>query len=261
MNPQHVAWLVTLLCLLLSVRFALAFLRDAPRLFTAMALFACVWAHILGFYGLHELDFEKLGASGIPEPTAGSIRLLAGDVEKLMGFISNITSFLLVYAGALLMLEARSEKKHPKKATVPLQSIALAMLLLIALPRAFSVPGPDGESVGLNQAQVGVIVSVIVDLLACVSIVIGAWAIGGGVLFGLLALVMAVYAALLVMLDLNRWGANEYLHMSDFYRFSFSGLKFALTVLFGSIVAGHGMPPQMREKGLPHWVMHFFYLA
>jgi hypothetical protein len=267
MNPQKIAWLVTLLSMVLSARFAVAFLRDSPRLFTVMALFACVWAHILGFYGLHldninQADLAVWSENAATKSPAIAVKQLSGDLRRLTDFITNIAGFLLIYIGALLMLEARAGKQlHPKRATVPLQSFALVMLLLIALPRALSVPGPDGDSVGLTQSQVNVVVSIVVDVLACVSIVVGAWAISGGPVFALFALVMGVYGTVLVMQDLNQWETVEYFHMSDFYLYSFSGLKLACTVLLGCIVSSHGMTEEMRQKGFSHWVAHFFYLA
>jgi hypothetical protein len=267
MSPQKLAWLVTLICMVLSARFAVAFLRDSPRLFTVMALFACVWAHILGFYGLHldninQADLATWGENAVTKPAAVEIKQLASDLQRLTDFITNIAGFLLIYIGALLMLEAREGKQlHPRRATVPLQSFALVMLLLIALPRALSIPSPDGDSPGLTQSQVNVIVSIVVDVLACVSIVAGAWAISGGPVFALLALVMGVYGTVLVMQDLNRWESIEYFHMSNFYLYSFSGLKLACTLLLGCIVSSHGMTSEMRKKGFSHWVAHFFYLA
>jgi hypothetical protein len=80
---------VTLLCVFFSARIALAFLRNDPRAFTVMALLACSWAQVFGYYS----------AKGRGET--------AGDLSDL---ISDLAAFLLVYLGGLLILDTSDER-------------------------------------------------------------------------------------------------------------------------------------------------------
>src|SRR3984893_16202381 len=87
----QIAWWVVLACVIFSARIATTFLRQNPRLFTVMALFACSWALLLPYYGV------------------------AQNVERLE-ILGAFSGFLSVYIGGLLMLQAEHEQRQHDKA-------------------------------------------------------------------------------------------------------------------------------------------------
>jgi hypothetical protein len=103
-------WLVTLACAVLSLVVALRSLQQSPRMFTAMALFACSWILVLGVY----------------KQTAQE--------NEFAGLMAEVGSFLDVYIGGLLVLEGELEidRENFVHRVASLQRWALWLLLFIA---------------------------------------------------------------------------------------------------------------------------------
>lgn len=236
MTAAKIAWIVTFLCVLFSARIATAFLRHNPRMFTVMALFACVWTLVQGVY--RDPDETDLG-----------------------NLISNLAAFLLIYIGGLLKLEASSTDDHEIN-TVPLQTIGLIFLLFIAAaPKELSLPLPDGTSFGLNKDQTGAVIGLLFDVIASISVVFGAKGISNRPLFVLLVFALGGY----VLMDLQRAYyqliTNTSQQLSTFQYLAYAFLKVYFTVTFGCIIAHHGMTDGDRKKGRRYWILHYFGLA
>jgi hypothetical protein len=204
-------------------------------MFTVMALFACSWALVEGYYR---------------NP----------DDVVLATLTSDVASFLLVYVGGLLILEARSSINH-ETTTVPLQGIALLLLLVIVAPKDFSISLPGGTSFGLSTDRTKSVVSLAFDLAASLSIAIGAKGVSDKRLYTPLLLIIGCY----VVMDLRHYYyeiiVDTPLQLTWFELVAYSVLKIAFTFTFGAIIAYHGMSEDDREKGWFYWMLHFFGLA
>src|ERR1700680_1276571 len=100
MTTALASWLAPFFCMLFAARLGNAFLRTNPRLYTAMALFACCWAILLPYY-------------------------IPGTVQQSNLFRA-ISGFLLVYIGGILMLEAQPHSAQPNHdSIVPWQAAGL----------------------------------------------------------------------------------------------------------------------------------------
>ncbi len=235
-----IAWSATLLCAFMSARFATAYLRHNPRLFTAMALFAFTWAHVLGYY------------ITAPDSTAGNAL-----ADKLSDLITDLASFLFVYIGGLLFLDSDDDAK---KATVSvLQKLGLVFLLFIIAPKSCAFD-PQGEILGLTVADLKQGVSTALLLAGYASVALGAYGIAGPGAFTLLAAILVVYASSELIYTARCWGGACHI-MAPGFAYLFAGLKLLFAPVFGSIVAFHGMTPDDRKRGPRYWILHFFYLA
>src|SRR4051812_10832258 len=100
----------TLVCLALSAFIALVFLRNNPRLFTAMALFVCSWTLVLGSY-MHPNE------------------------RALADLTSDLAAFLDVYVGVLLLLEVSGTRNESSgHEFLWVQTFALTLLLFLVFP-------------------------------------------------------------------------------------------------------------------------------
>ncbi|MBI3394449.1 MAG: hypothetical protein HY042_01300, partial [Spirochaetia bacterium] len=113
------AWGACFFATFVPIRFAQVFLRQSPRLFTALALFAMVWALLLPYYG-----------------GTDSSELFAG-----------FGGFLSVFIGALLTREARAAKGVADESVGAADRLSLWMLPLIAAPTALTVGMPGGTRI------------------------------------------------------------------------------------------------------------------
>jgi hypothetical protein len=242
-NAIPVACWLSLGCVIFSARIATGFLRHNPRLFTVMALFACTWAHVLGYYTL-----QAHGQSG----------------SELSGLLTDFAAVLLVYIGGLLILDSTDHKSGALEPVyiISFQSAAFVLLLFVATPRAIEISAPNPVLI-LRMDDVKHLVSAGLDVLAFVSIALGAYRIHKGWLYYILLAILVLYGALQVEYDLRcSWTVcADSLHMPAGYALTFAILKVAFTVSFGSIVAYYGMTEKWKRAGAFYWILHLIYLA
>ena len=258
MPPEVVGWTVTFICMLLSIRFATAFLQENPRLFTAMALFASAWALVLGFYAI---SYNLRDLDTLPEyaQLPANIKQLLNDLPD---FDNNLGFFLFVYIGGLLFLqsEAESAPKRPIN-IVFIQRLALALLVFIAVPKAFEFPVPTGANLALTLDQTKAVVAGAVGLFGMACLGVGAWSISTTSSQRILLVgVIGFYSYLKAFLVFVRW-YEPGLHLSPSLIYQFAAGKLLLTLVLGSIVAHHGMTKLLRAKGPRDWIFHFFWLS
>ncbi len=143
MHPADtIAWGACVFSTLVPLRFAQVFLRQSPRLFTALSLFAMVWALLLPYYG---------GTS--------SSELFAG-----------FGGFLSVFVGTLLVREARIEAGERDLSVSAVDRFSLWMLPVIAAPTALTVALPAGRTPILTYDELEVVWSTAITLLGLFAI-------------------------------------------------------------------------------------------
>ncbi|HEV8282658.1 MAG TPA: hypothetical protein VGQ09_00030 [Chitinophagaceae bacterium] len=202
MDIDLIAWLITAFCVYLSARTANKFLREKPRLFTAMALFALVWALLLPYYQKNSNHSELFAAYG---------------------------GFLTIYIGGLLLLEAKPSEENDQKKVTGLQRAGLWVFLIIA---SSSVLG--FEFIRLNRPQTELVVSTILDICGYVSIVYGFNKLSTDrSLRTILFLTLVVYslAEAVYVIDAFSSTGNS-ATMSENFKIVFAVLKIVFTVLF-----------------------------
>jgi hypothetical protein len=230
---------------LFSARIATAFLRDTPRLFTVMAMFACAWMLVLGYYN----SKVRGEASG-----------------ELVNLASDLASYLLVYVGGLLVLETTPKGQGRREThVVALQILALNLVLFIAAPRAIDIIAPPGgvKLLGFSKEDATHFVSAAMVGIGFAAVGLGAWRIASGLPLGILIGTVTIYALLELYSNTycvwNECGKAE--QLTPGWALLFSALKLLFTLNFGCIVAQHGMSPDMRAAGWGYWIRHFWYLA
>src|SRR5579864_4478418 len=208
-NAIPVACWLTLGCVIFSARIATGFLRHNPRLFTVMALFACTWAHVLGYYTL-----QAHGQCG-------------GELSDLL---TDLAAVLLVYIGGLLILDSTDYTSGALEPVyiISFQSAVFVMLLFVATPRAIEISAPNPVLI-LRMEDAKHLVSAALDVLAFVSIGLGAYRIYKGRLFYFLLAILVLYGALEVEYDLRcSWrDCADSDHMPAGYAWTFAILKVA----------------------------------
>ncbi len=98
----------------------MAFLRENPSLFAAMALFACAWALILSYYTISFHRLQELAA--LPDYDQFTAKIVGGNgeqdqlTEDFADLVTDFASFLFVYIGGLFLLppgrRARSQTSN-----------------------------------------------------------------------------------------------------------------------------------------------------
>lgn len=136
------AWGACVFSTLVPIRFAQVFLQKSPRLFTALSLFAMVWALLLPYYG---------GTS--------SSELFAG-----------FGGFLSVFVGTLLVREARIEAGETDAAVGAVDRFSLWTLPIIAAPTALTVALPGGRTPILTYDELEVVWSTAITLLGLFAV-------------------------------------------------------------------------------------------
>jgi hypothetical protein len=247
-EPEQAAWgyRITLLCVFFSAQIAFRFLYQNPRLFTAMALFACMWMCVTGAYVRPK------------EP-------------HLSDLITDIASFLEVYIGGLLLAEGMRRRGHESIGVSWLQTGALLLLLFIVWPKQIEFP----ESLinflgkaGLSETEAKFLASCTLELAGFASVMVGVYyLIGPTVGLLLLGVVLGSYDAAALGRQFELWGhpCTHQLGVACpdrpmFYTLLFAIGKMGYTAALGCIVAYHGMPPYVKERGVVYWVMRFFYI-
>lgn len=209
---------VALLCFAIAIYFAKE-VKNNPRLFTVLALFAGVWAANASVYDASELyNMNKADAFKLPDR--------AGD----------LSSFIMVFAGAIL---AREGKEHWFLNSSRLQVAALSLLVALVFPRQFQFQ---------SQSPLDWITPQRWDLgLACSLSLVGFLALGLGAKavvaksshFRTLVIALVVYAVADIGRTLELMIVTERRPMSDFFMFSFAAAKIVLTPMFCYIVLWH----------------------
>ena len=227
MNSGLVSWLAPFLCMLFSARLANAFLRNNPRLYTAMALFACCWAILLPYY------------SGTVQPS---------------NMFRAISGFLLVYIGGLLMLEAQSRSGQSRHdAILPWQAAGLWLLILVAAP-------PIGNHLNIySERQAELAVGIALDIAGFLSITIGTSWLCGKTAGTIVGTILAVYAAGELLLAYRLWpiidSASATPTIPEPLRYGFAAGKMTIAATFGSIIAYTGMDQKVRDRGVLYWLL------
>jgi hypothetical protein len=255
-NANSIAWSITFGCLLFSVRIATAFLIENSRLFTVMALFACVWAHVLGYYGGQEQGH------------------ISQATQELSDYLGDLAAFLLIYVGGLLTRETadKGPGERPKGKPLPdkrgahvatLQVAALYLLAFIAAPRAISVIYNNHQDIwGLSKQNAKNLVGVGLDIMGFVAVAVGAWSVSGTWVYGILATTLLIYAALEAIQNFHcTWQAcSKPDEMTLAMAAAFALAKIIFTVVFGCIVARRGMTPETAARGPKHWILRFLHV-
>jgi hypothetical protein len=266
---SQIPWIATLGCVVFSTAIAIAFLRNSPRLFTVMALFAFSWALLLPYWAMPIAD------------------------RALWEIIGVYTGFLTIYIGGLLILHKEAEDSEQasklagtsehggKKAdtseqasVVWLQKAALRLLIFIVMPSAIVVFSIEQINAffGMHldapmvRRQIELIVGDTLGIVGFVCVVWGVRKIGATYSAVALGVVLLCYAALELLDDWQFWfepneslpPACRYCPPPNWYPYLFALMKSLYTLIFGSIVAYHGMPDKERDRGFIHWVTLFF---
>jgi hypothetical protein len=142
----------------------------------------------------------------------------------------------------------------------------LALLLFIALPRQFDFPAPAARllgTAGLSVYQAKLLASLAMVLMGFISISIGSRKVASSGIYATLILVLASYVSLEIARTYDIWWVPEGEHkpMSVAFIYGFGLCKLMYTIVFGWIVARHGMPSEMRERGAGFWIRRFLMLA
>lgn len=236
-----IAWWGTLVCMIFAARVATAFLRENPRIFSAVALLACAWALVLGFYGA-----RLRGEAG-------------GELDLL---VSDVASLLLVYTGGLLILDTddqRGESRH----VVPIQILALYLLLFIAAPKVIDiVKSPNEMLIGISARAAQEVVSAILVAVAFTAIGIGAYRISNGISRASFLIVLTIYGLLLGYANTHCiWETCSQMPVTPRLALAFSVLKIIVNLQFCWMIAVYGMSQSARDAGPIYWILHFFRLA
>jgi hypothetical protein len=237
-----IAWSATFVCVAISVLFARSFLDNNPRLYTAIALFACVWMLVLASYG----DVNDLFKNQ-PE-----------DVKELyrtvVGIASDIAAVLLAYVGALLIADVHAQLEGRPLGVRWEQRVPLYLLFLVAVPQAISIPGPLGRLAEyffggpqVSSRHVGLIVSQILVFAGFASLARGTYLISGpSTRFKVLAVVLALYWLTILYRTIEIWPGHT--PSAQFYRLTVASAKVAVTALlvFAVYIYNRDGPPQTK---------------
>jgi hypothetical protein len=219
-----IGWSTTFVCVVLPIWVALTYLKNMPRLFTVMALFACSWMLVLGRYNSPH--------------------------DQLWHLTVDIAAFLNVYVGGLLFSEAAMSEKMHRTAVTWLQRASLWMLFFIAAPKAIALPGPmhalSGIK-GLDVRQTSVLVSQAITIVGFVSITLGASRVAGILSTIVLALTLTIYgAATTFRAYFVFWDPAEDMALPATYVIAYALLKLILVLVFCFIVLSYSRSVRVR---------------
>ncbi len=231
-SDQFFSYISSLVCVLFSARIATVFLKGNSRLFTVMALFACVWALLLPFYSnLHSELFPAYGG------------------------------FLLVYMGGLLIVESERRKgKHDDREVVFLQRLGLHLLVVIAGPQALGVAAPN-FTVGLSRPQTEILLATLLNTTGYAAITVGGWALFRRPVAAGLAVLLTLYGLLEIVYTIVMWPSTDLTKEATappYLNYLFGTAKLLFAAMFGCAVASEGMDPRTASEGLPKHIQRFF---
>ena len=243
-DPAHrdfVGSLAALFCVSWSAWIAFTDLQFNSRLFTVMALFACAWLLVAGSY--YNPEEQRLS-----EPN-----------ERISDLDTDVASCLMTYIGGLLVLEVRNPKRQQAAGVSWLQSMALLLLLVVAVARA--IPFPFGareifDKAGLSPHQAKVIVSVVLALIGHISV---AWGVRTmcrlSTLLIFLTILLFVESSDFYFLRLALSGEGSREPMPTLFVLWFAVGKIAFAISFGLIISNFerrkellGTTPLLRAR-------------
>lgn len=211
----------SLVCVWVSGNLALSYLKKSPRLFTAMALFAFIWALLIVYWGT--------------------------DDKKTQATLSVYTSFLLVYIGGLLEAHAKDKNKLDDFNLVDqFQYWAVALLLVVVTGKTF---------IGFEHDKVIAIIDEILFVLGISAVWMGMKKLSNSSAFFTLTLILIAYiviqAGYLIPTFKEELGdLSRYNLPMSYYPYCFAALKVILTLVFGCMVAYIGMSEENRRLGV-----------
>jgi hypothetical protein len=220
----------TLLCVVISWQIATVYLRNNPRLFTVMALFAFSWALLVDFWSTYR----------------------PSDLSQRQELVGVYTSFLDLYIGGLLALYAYDLKGDAASHRVSQWQVwSLGLLFLVAVGRQFETP-----IYKFTPLQVSLIVGNVLGIAGFVAVASGVWALCGRIGSALLILIFSTYTIsgishTLSYLDSPEFGdiANSTFVrlMQDYFPLLSVVLKLLYTCVFGLMLAYVGMDEDRRK--------------
>jgi len=221
-SPELHSWiglLASLACFAITVYFAKE-VKDDPTLFTVLALFACAWVAIASVYEL-------------PSPHNSTVP----NAFKIPDRFSDLWSFLMVFAGAILAREG--QKEHWFLNSRRLQVAAMSLFAALVIPRQF-MP----EWIQPQHAELAL--GTLLTLVGFLALGMGAKAVAERSHLLFLTIILVVYAALeigrtseLILIERRR--------MSDFFMLSFAMAKLLLTPTFCYIVLRRHSLPKTKD--------------
>lgn len=221
------AWLASLVCLIVSLKFATVFCRRSPLLFTALALLACNWAILVSLYAA--------------DPTIDA-----------MPAVSGIGGFLLVYLGGLLSLSAGEDKAGNIVGWHVTSTWLLAITALPTLPAVYHVL-LEWISIEAGHKKIPLVITIVLDCVGLGSIAWGAFNLFPRRAAILLTVIALGYGISEVLFTYLTWSLNVKIPSSWKYLFAF--WKLALTFSLGYSIAYIEMSDEDRKKGIIHWTL------
>jgi len=244
LSPGMMALAAVLVCTYFPARCAKTFLVAHPRLFTAMALFAFVWALLIPFYD-GRLESPLLPAYG---------------------------GFTMVFIGGLLVLEkaARqtdaaeaadsdtaqaSDSDNAKHSASALQRMALWVFIILATPTFFMLKSPHSQEpiISIAVAPFEWVIGILLDVIGFWSVAAGCRVLFGNRFFLCIAAVLLPYS--IAELMYLYWQINNMpTTMPPHYRYAFALLKIAFTVLLSYRVSYEAFTDGERRKPIRTFV-------
>jgi hypothetical protein len=221
MRMSNIGVYASLLCVWISGNLALTYLKKSPRLFTAMALFAFIWALLIVYWGT--------------------------DDKKTQATLSLYASFLLVYIGGLLEAHAKERNKLESFNLVDqFQYWSVALLLAVVTGKTF---------IGFGHEKVIAIVDELLFVLGFFAIWMGMRKLSNSSAFFMLTFILTAYivfqAGYLIPVFKEELGdLSGYNLPMNYYPYFFAAFKVVLTLVFGCMVAYVGMSEESRRLGV-----------
>lgn len=210
--------IASLACVVISYG-ASKLIDDEPRLKTVLALFACGWV-------------LQMAAYSAPR-----------DAHDIANLASDLLSFVHIFAGVLLIEQLRTDWS-PRLISI-LQGSAFWLLLALLIPRRQEFHAVLNQA-PLTAHQVDQVTSLIMTLIAYLSLAAGAWVVTrGGMLFWLLTLSLVFYAALNGLRFAELWNADPRAipRLGSEMVLGFAVAKLAVTAFFSAIVVTRAAKP------------------
>jgi len=227
MEPLSIAWIACLVCIILCAKTATVFCKRRPRLFTAFALFALVWALLLPYYDKNTTSSEMFPALG---------------------------GFVLVYIGGLLSLEA-SKSSQSEETVDTIQRVGIWLLLLIASPSVLGLKVPGGNT-ELNRIQTELFLGTVLDIAGYISVAYGCWRLCGkrvGILISAFLITYSLTEVLHAVAAWNSKGGGG--GMTNDFLYLFAAEKLIFTFAICCLVSKTVMSDADSKRGFFHWCM------
>ncbi len=211
-----IGFLASIACFGITAYFATE-VRDKPRLFTVMALFAGVWVAAASIYELPPY------VGGVAPPDADK-------AFRLHDTAADLAAFIMVFAGALL---AREGKEHWFLNSRRLQIAAMSLLGALVIPR------PLHPGLGVTAEHFELVVACALGLVGFLALALGGKAIARKTKLWLLIGILVAYGVLLIVRHVELIIVVPRRPMSAFLVVSFAFAKLLLTLTFCYSVLSH----------------------